>query len=326
MSIYVLNIATMLGLALAIDYSLFIVSRFREELRPRPDGRRGGREGRRARRQGRRLLRARRRDRPVRAAAVPGAAISLDRASAGSIVVVRSVFFALTFLPAVLGMLGPRVNAPQPARPARPRLASAATGGEPRPRRRRAGSGWPTGHAPPGRGPRPDARRSCSSSARRSSASSRACPTRRSTRPGSRAATRRSRPGHEFPSGRDDPDRRSSSTVDGDPTDRGQRPGDPGRLRAAARRGRGHRPRRGPVHDPARSGDRRADRRPTRSPRSTPRRPGRCRPSSRPRSTRLQEAYIRGSTVRLDAISPLDAGDAGGHGASSRAIRAIAAR
>ena len=33
MSIYVLNIATMLGLALAIDYSLFIVSRFREELR-----------------------------------------------------------------------------------------------------------------------------------------------------------------------------------------------------------------------------------------------------------------------------------------------------
>ena len=33
MSIYVLNIATMLGLALAIDYSLFLVSRFREELR-----------------------------------------------------------------------------------------------------------------------------------------------------------------------------------------------------------------------------------------------------------------------------------------------------
>ena len=32
MSIYVLNIATMLGLALAIDYSLFITSRFREEM------------------------------------------------------------------------------------------------------------------------------------------------------------------------------------------------------------------------------------------------------------------------------------------------------
>ena len=32
-SIYVQNISTMLGLALAIDYSLFMVSRFREELR-----------------------------------------------------------------------------------------------------------------------------------------------------------------------------------------------------------------------------------------------------------------------------------------------------
>ena len=30
---------------------------------------------------------------------------------AGSLVVISSVFFALTFLPAVLGMLGPRVNA-----------------------------------------------------------------------------------------------------------------------------------------------------------------------------------------------------------------------
>ena len=33
MSIFVTNIATMIGLALAIDYSLFMVSRFREELR-----------------------------------------------------------------------------------------------------------------------------------------------------------------------------------------------------------------------------------------------------------------------------------------------------
>ncbi len=39
MSIYVLNIATMLGLALAIDYSLFITSRFKEELRHGRDGR-----------------------------------------------------------------------------------------------------------------------------------------------------------------------------------------------------------------------------------------------------------------------------------------------
>ena len=33
MSVFVTNIATMIGLALAIDYSLFMVSRFREELR-----------------------------------------------------------------------------------------------------------------------------------------------------------------------------------------------------------------------------------------------------------------------------------------------------
>src|SRR3954471_18823934 len=45
MSVFVLNIATMLGLALAIDYSLFIVSRFREELRR---GRAGAAAGERA--------------------------------------------------------------------------------------------------------------------------------------------------------------------------------------------------------------------------------------------------------------------------------------
>ena len=36
MSIFVTNVATMIGLALSIDYSLFTVSRFREELRHRP--------------------------------------------------------------------------------------------------------------------------------------------------------------------------------------------------------------------------------------------------------------------------------------------------
>ena len=33
MSIYAINLTTALGLGLAIDYSLFIVSRYREELR-----------------------------------------------------------------------------------------------------------------------------------------------------------------------------------------------------------------------------------------------------------------------------------------------------
>ena len=46
MSIFVLNLATLLGLGLGVDYSLLLTSRFREELaaprRPSPDaGRRG---------------------------------------------------------------------------------------------------------------------------------------------------------------------------------------------------------------------------------------------------------------------------------------------
>ncbi len=110
MSIYVLNIATMLGLALAIDYSLFIVSRYREELR------RGRTVG----------------DAVERAVATSGKAVMFSGIAvaiglsglllfeapairsigiAGSLVVISSVVFALTFLPAVLGMLGPRVNA-----------------------------------------------------------------------------------------------------------------------------------------------------------------------------------------------------------------------
>src|SRR5258707_11204537 len=110
MSIFVLNIATMLGLALAIDYSLFIVSRYREELR------RGRSVG----------------DAVTRAVATAGKAVAFSGVAvaiglsglllfeapairsigiAGALVVVCSVGFALTFLPAMLGMLGPRVNA-----------------------------------------------------------------------------------------------------------------------------------------------------------------------------------------------------------------------
>jgi len=110
MSIYVLNIATMLGLALAIDYSLFIVSRYREELR------RGRTVG----------------EAVERAVATSGKAVMFSGIAvavgmsglllfaapairsigiAGALVVISSVFFALTFLPAMLGMLGPRVNA-----------------------------------------------------------------------------------------------------------------------------------------------------------------------------------------------------------------------
>ena len=110
MSVFVLNIATMLGLALAIDYSLFIVSRFREELAA-----------------GRTVEQAVERSLATsgKAVAFSGIAVAIGLSGllafeapalrsiglAGSIVVFCSLFYALTFLPAVLGMLGPRVNA-----------------------------------------------------------------------------------------------------------------------------------------------------------------------------------------------------------------------
>ena len=110
MSIFVLNIATMLGLALAIDYSLFIVSRYREELR-------------RGRTVGEAVERAV--GTAGKAVAFSGIAVAIGLSGlmlfvapairsigiAGAIVVLCSVVFALTFLPAVLGMLGHRVNA-----------------------------------------------------------------------------------------------------------------------------------------------------------------------------------------------------------------------
>ncbi len=110
MSIFVLNIATMLGLALAIDYSLFIVSRFREELR-----------------RGRTVEEAVERTVATagKAVAFSGIAVAIGLSGlllfeapairsigiSGSLVVLCSVLYALTFLPAVLGMLGHRVNA-----------------------------------------------------------------------------------------------------------------------------------------------------------------------------------------------------------------------
>ena len=110
LSIYVQNVATMLGLALAIDYSLFMVSRFREELR------RGRDVGTAVR------ITVATSGKAVTfsglAVAVGLSGLLLFQPTAlrsfgigGALTVGASVFFALTFLPAVLGMLGPRVNA-----------------------------------------------------------------------------------------------------------------------------------------------------------------------------------------------------------------------
>ena len=107
-SIYATNIVTMIGLGVAIDYSLFIVSRFREEVarRPVPDAL------------------ARTMATAGRAILFSGLTVAIgfigflffDVADlnslgfAGSIVVAFSVLYGLTFLPALLAILGTRVD------------------------------------------------------------------------------------------------------------------------------------------------------------------------------------------------------------------------
>jgi uncharacterized membrane protein YdfJ with MMPL/SSD domain len=109
MSVYVINIATMLGLALSIDYSLFMVSRFREEL---AKGRTPGEAVEKA------VATS------GKAVAFSGVAVAIGLSGlllfkssaissigvAGSLVVIGTLVYALTFLPATLGMLGTRVN------------------------------------------------------------------------------------------------------------------------------------------------------------------------------------------------------------------------
>lgn len=107
-SIYATNIVTMIGLGVAIDYSLFVVSRFREEVvrRPVPEA-----LSRTMATSGRAIL-------------FSGLTVAIgfmgflffDVADlnsigfAGSIVVAFSVLYGLTFLPALLAILGPRVD------------------------------------------------------------------------------------------------------------------------------------------------------------------------------------------------------------------------
>ena len=108
LSIYVQNVSTMLGLALAIDYSLFMVSRFREELA-----------------RGRTVAEAVEVTVATagKAVAFSGFAVAVGLSGllvfaapalrsfgiGGALTVLASLLYALTFLPATLGMLGPRV-------------------------------------------------------------------------------------------------------------------------------------------------------------------------------------------------------------------------
>ncbi len=108
MSIFVTNVATMIGLALSIDYSLFTVSRFREELRHRS------------------VKNAVERTMATvgKAVAISGVAVAIGLSSlivfespslrsmgiGGVVTVLSTLVFGLTVLPALLAMLGPRVN------------------------------------------------------------------------------------------------------------------------------------------------------------------------------------------------------------------------
>jgi RND superfamily putative drug exporter len=106
---YTINVCSLIGFGVAIDYSLFIVSRYREELA-------AGRSYRDA------LITAM--DTAGRAVAFSGLAVATGlmgllffRGSylavmgvGGAIVVALAVLFALTLLPALLALLGPRID------------------------------------------------------------------------------------------------------------------------------------------------------------------------------------------------------------------------
>ena len=221
LSIYVQNVATMLGLALAIDYSLFMVSRFREELGAGRDGRRPP---------------SRSRSRPSgKAVAFSGLAVAIGLS--GLLLfeppALRSFGIGGSIVVGRLGLL--RADVPAGG----PRHARAA--GQ-RAQLRRAVRDHPAGDRPAGRR-RPRATRTsrwervahCGHGPARSSfliptlafllfagtpflRLSRASPTRRPSRRASRAATPPSPSRRDFRARRDLADHRSSPTVEGDPT------------------------------------------------------------------------------------------------------------
>ncbi|MDC0708789.1 MMPL family transporter [Stigmatella sp. ncwal1] len=109
MAQYTINVVSLIGMGVAIDYSLFIVSRFRSELE---------------REQNVEAALERTLDTAGRAVAFSGLAVAVGLAGllfyrgsylsamgiGGALVVAFAVVFALTVLPALLSWLGPRVN------------------------------------------------------------------------------------------------------------------------------------------------------------------------------------------------------------------------
>ena len=119
-SIFALNLTTALGLGLAIDYSLFIVSRYREEIAKDGPGLAAMR----------RVLATAGRTVFFSSLTVAAALASLlvfpqrflySMGLGGALVALLAALISLTVLPAVLTLLGTRVNACAPKLPAAPR-------------------------------------------------------------------------------------------------------------------------------------------------------------------------------------------------------------
>jgi RND superfamily putative drug exporter len=113
-SVFALNLTTALGLGLAIDYSLFVVSRYREEIARTGPGAAAMR----------RVLATSGRTVFFSALTVAAALASLlvfpqrflySMGLGGALVVLFAALISLTVLPAILTLLGPRVNAGAPA-------------------------------------------------------------------------------------------------------------------------------------------------------------------------------------------------------------------
>ena len=106
---YALNVVTLIGLGVSIDYSLFVVSRYRDELQAGSS---------RAEAMARTMATA------GRAITFSGMTVAVglsamlfyqgtflaSMGAAGGIAIAAAVFYGLTFLPALLAILGPRVN------------------------------------------------------------------------------------------------------------------------------------------------------------------------------------------------------------------------
>jgi RND superfamily putative drug exporter len=116
-SIFATNVVTMVGLAVAVDYSLFIVSRFREEIRHRSVADALGRTLETA---GVSILFS---GLTVALGLLGLYALGLGNLGSiglcGTLVVSFAVLYSLTFLPALLAVLGPRVDAWPVLRPGR---------------------------------------------------------------------------------------------------------------------------------------------------------------------------------------------------------------